>query len=75
MIPGVPVCLPFSRQSDSTSGGSRWVCTKASPARPINRVKLSAVTRTTRSRSAIGNSRVRHRPLLTLIFVGPRERE
>ena len=44
-------CRSRSRQSASTIGRSRWLCTSASPARPSSRVRLSAVTRTTRSRS------------------------
>ncbi len=47
-----PICRSLSRQSASTSGRSRWLCTRDSPARPISRLRLSAVTRTTRSRSA-----------------------
>ena len=54
-------CRSRSRQSASTIGRSRWLCTRASPARPISRVRLSAVTRTTRSlsrsRSRVGRLR------------------
>ena len=65
-------CRARSRQSASTIGRSRWLCTSASPARPISCVRLSAVTRTTRSRSR-SRSLVRARPARPVARAAARE--
>ena len=59
-VPRSPVCRPSAARSESTNGRSRRVCTRDSPARPISRVKLSAVTRTTRSAGSTAAGPDRH---------------